>query len=110
MGEVMTMKIAKEIAEFFEPKMEAAIDSLDRVLRPARTRENLEAIIAEKLEPVKKALAEWIAIRDIDSKFRPQCEQYIGRKANDMERDEIASFIAGAEQQTEAALKLFEVI
>ena len=51
------MKIAREIADVFEPEMESAIDSLDRVLRPARTRENLEAIITAKLEPVRDAFA-----------------------------------------------------
>jgi len=51
------MKIAREIADVFEPHIGSVTASIDRVLRPAMTRENLEAVIAAKLEPVREILA-----------------------------------------------------
>ncbi|MEA3224854.1 MAG: hypothetical protein U9Q07_02805 [Planctomycetota bacterium] len=61
------MKIAREIAKLFDPEPVRASDSVDRILRPAITKENLASIIAAKLEPMKVAMQNVVLDENCDS-------------------------------------------
>ena len=78
-------------------------DSFDMIIATLLNRLDDESGV---LAVVKIALSEWMAIKDLDKKFRRQCPEYIGRPANEGESDVLASCIAAAEATTEEALDL----